>query len=348
MDSFKILVADGSATYRKMFTKAAAELDKNAVISSASNGSEAKAMIKLIDFQLIVIDAEIAGLDALLEEIKSAHPKTYVLLATRPSKMSNEICTKSLAAGAADCMIKPIQRSYSENFDVIKDKMDGIFKALSENSAGKPPSPIEHETTRHNAGLISFRPGIVLIAASTGGPSALENVLSKIEEGFPAPILIVQHMLPHFTETLAQNLNQKSKLRVKVADEGESVVGGTVYIAPGGVHMVLASGNTVGTDDSPPKNGVKPSADVLFESVAEHYSGHGVLAVILTGMGRDGTDGLARLKDKIDCFCIAQSEETCVVYGMPRVAVESGLVDKVLDLGEIADEITRSAPANAE
>ena len=184
-----------------------------------------------------------------------------------------------------------------------------------------------------------FRPGIVLIAASTGGPTALENIIPELREDFPAPVLIVQHLTPHFTEILAQRLNLMSKLDVKVSENGERIKAGTVYFAPGDVHMKLNRRNKIYFDDSPPVNGIRPAADMLFESAAEDFAGDCILAVILTGMGSDGKDGLVKLKEKKNCFCIAQSERTCVVYGMPREAAENGLADKIADLKEIPGEI---------
>ena len=186
-----------------------------------------------------------------------------------------------------------------------------------------------------------FRPEIVLVASSTGGPFALEEILSNLGTQFPPPILIVQHMLAHFTEILAQNLDMKSQLRVKVAESGELILDGSVYIAPGGVHMKLDMENRICLDDSPMINGVKPAADALFSSVAESFAGSKVLAIVLTGMGRDGEGGLALLKKKKDCICLAQSERTCTVYGMPRVVAECGLADMVLDLDEIPREMER-------
>jgi two-component system chemotaxis response regulator CheB len=148
-------------------------------------------------------------------------------------------------------------------------------------------------------------------------------------------------MPPHFIETLAGRLNSKSGLKVKVAEDGEKIKGETVYLAPGGVHMRLNSDNELYLDDSPPINGVRPAADALFESIAEDFTGSRVLAVVLTGMGQDSLRGLMKLKDKKRCYCIAQSEKTCVVYGMPRAVIEEGLANKILDLDEMAQEINR-------
>jgi len=187
----------------------------------------------------------------------------------------------------------------------------------------------------------TFRPQIILIAVSTGGPRALETIIPALRPDISVPILIVQHMPPHFIETLAGRLNTKSGLRVKVAEDGEKISGGTVYLAPGGVHMRLNADNELYLDDSPPLNGVRPAADALFESIAEDFSGTRVLAVVLTGMGQDSLRGLLKLKDKTECYCLAQSEKTCVVYGMPRAVIEDGLADRILDLDEMAHEINR-------
>jgi len=186
---------------------------------------------------------------------------------------------------------------------------------------------------------IKFHPEIVLIASSTGGPRALEAIIPKLKKNFPAPILIVQHITSYFIDSLAARLNRISQNNVKVAQNDESITAGTIYLAPGGFHMRLDVGNKIYLDDSPAVNGVRPAADVLFESVAQSFSGQNVLTVILSGMGSDGKNGLAELKNKKDCFCLVQSENTCIVYGMPGAAVENGYADMILDLNKISCEI---------
>jgi len=235
-------------------------------------------------------------------------------------------------------MTKPIYDSYNENFETIKAKMSDII-GVKRNRETSKPSTGSAKTKKIPAK--TFRPQIILIAVSTGGPRALETIIPALRPDISVPVLIVQHMPPHFIETLAGRLNTKSVLRVKVAEDGEGISGGTVYLAPGGVHTRINSDNILYLDDSPPINGVRPAADALFESVAEDFAGTRVLTVILTGMGQDSLRGLIKLKDKKRCYCIAQSEKTCVVYGMPRAVIEEGLVDKILDLDEIAHEIDR-------
>ena len=342
MNRLRILVTDGSATYRKLFTQAASELDNCTTVTCVADGAAALERIRHNDYELVVIDVEIPELSLLLKEITTQIPKAFVLVSARPSNAGDELCTRALANGAADYLIKPIHSSYSDNFDVIKRKMAGIFKALDEKHEKKTEPADQGRSKSINAtNKTSFKPGILLIASSTGGPMALEKILSRLGKGFPVPILIVQHMLLQFTETLAQNLDQKTLLRVKVAENRETIEAGVVYIAPGGTHMKLDKDNKILLDRSPPIHGVRPAADALFESVAESFACAGVLAVILTGMGRDGEKGLSMLKEKQDCFCLAQSEETCVVYGMPRAAIESGFADRILDLDEIPLELER-------
>ena len=340
MNSLRVLIADNSATYRKMFTRALSELDNNALVTCVTNRDEAIDCIQRFDYEIIVIDADVFGLHMLLKEIVMQIPKAFILITSRPSNSSDELCKEALAYGAADCLTKPIQSSYNDNYDVVKQKMESIIKIVVQDRINALAQRTSTGSNRlRMANIQSFRAGLVLIAASTGGPPALERILQSLKSDFPVPILIVQHMLPQFTETLAQNLNQKSPLEVKVAVNRENIKPGTVYIAPGGMHMKLDAKGLVRLDDSPPISGLKPAADILFMSIAETYSGPGVLTVILTGMGHDGRNGLSLLKDKQHCFCIAQSEETCIVYGMPRAAIDNGYADLVVDLDNIASEL---------
>jgi len=334
MKNLQILVADSSSVYKKMYAKAVAELNQNASLTFTATGEEALARIARADYDIIIIDMEISEphVGRLLEKIAKDIPKAFVLATARPSPANQKLLAEAQKKGAADSMTKPIYSTYDENIAAIKQKLVGLLHSVENDREGK---------TKKSAKQSNFRPEIVLVAASTGGPAALETIFSNLDCDFPFPILVVQHMPPHFTGTLAQNLDQKSPLRVKVAEKNETALGGTVYIAPGGLHMKLSGENRICFDGSPPLNGVRPAADALFESVADSPGGAGVLAVILTGMGCDGEKGLAALKQKRDCICLAQSEETCVIYGMPRAVAESGLADKVLDLERIPIEMAR-------
>jgi two-component system chemotaxis response regulator CheB len=186
------------------------------------------------------------------------------------------------------------------------------------------------------------RPEMVLIGVSTGGPNALAEVLPGIPKDIGVPILIVQHMPPIFTKSLAERLDTQSRLAVREATHGEVPVAGTVYIAPGGRQMRLGVGSDnrpiLEITDDPPENNCRPAVDYLFRSAANRFPGR-AMAVILTGMGSDGTLGLRLLK-RHGCFIIAQDEASCVVYGMPKAAVDAGVTDVVLPLESIAARIT--------
>ncbi|MCL2009570.1 MAG: hypothetical protein FWG71_03365 [Synergistaceae bacterium] len=322
--------------YKKMFGRAAAELDKNAAVTCVDNGYEALDNLKRRGYDIVVIDIEVSGLGAeLLEPFMQEAAKALVLVTARPSSVSGKLCAEAMAKGAFDYMIKPVYNSYDENFDLVKRRMSDVFKVAYEERGKKGFQPgAEPEKN-------AFKPKIVLIAVSTGGPSALKSILTRLRGDFSVPILVVQHIAPQFTEHLARHLNHKSSLKVKVAENKETVTAGTVYIAPGGTHMKLNAENKITLDGSPPVNGLRPAADALFESVAESFTESGVLAVILTGMGNDGQKGLVALKEKQDCYCLAQSKKTCVVYSMPYAALESGLADKILDLDKIPAEMER-------
>src|SRR5699024_2359202 len=172
---------------------------------------------------------------------------------------------------------------------------------------------------------------------------ALEKILKHLPSDIGVPILIVQHMPPTFTKMLAQTLNEKNEISICEGIDGDKIEPNRVVLAQGGIHMtVKTEGRTkrvIDLDDSPPRHGVKPSADVLFDSVSRSYKGSNVLAVVLTGMGRDGTEGVRELKDNCNCYCITQSKKSCVVYGMPKSVYEAGLSDEAIHINDIAERI---------
>jgi len=188
---------------------------------------------------------------------------------------------------------------------------------------------------------------IVLIGTSTGGPRALQEVITKIPKSIQAPILIVQHMPAGFTKSLATRLDQLSEVVVKEAEQGDILQNGVAYIAPGGYHLKLRKvGTTFGIvldNQEAPRSGHRPSVDVMFEDVSQ-YKDFDKVAVIMTGMGHDGSNGLKALKNTGNVIAIAESAETCIVYGMPKAAVETQLVDEVADVDDIALTIMKYLP----
>jgi len=332
-----------------MYTQVVTDLCKDAYITCVTQGEEIPGLLMCRKFDIIIIDADFPGPDliVLLKTIILKTPEAFILVTARPSSANGELLLDALSAGAAECMTKPIYDSYGNNLEKIKQKMTDIIKILRQRrkdagdrnkSDDSEPLNLQNEKSEITD-TNNFYPEIVLIAASTGGPRALEIIFSKINSNFPVPILIIQHITSPFTGILAQRLNNISQLNVKVAEYGEKILAGMVYFAPGGMHMRLDAENKIYFDDSPPLHGIRPAADALFESVAQEFTGQGVLTVILTGMGNDGKEGLIKLKNKKNCFCISQSERTCVAYGMPKAVEEYGLADKVMDLENISSEI---------
>ena len=182
---------------------------------------------------------------------------------------------------------------------------------------------------------------IIAIGTSTGGPKALQQVLTKIPKHIHAPIVIVQHMPPGFTASLANRLNMLSEIHVKEACDGEVLENGVAYIAPGGYHLKvkrLGSSLVFQTDISSPYKGHRPSVDIMYDSLAKLKNCH-MIAVIMTGMGADGSEGLTTLKKESSCYAIAESETTAVVFGMPKAAIRTSNVDEVVDLHNITDRI---------
>ena len=189
---------------------------------------------------------------------------------------------------------------------------------------------------------------VVGIGVSTGGPNALAELIPRLPADFPVPILLVQHMPPMFTASLAEHLDQKSQVSVREARDGEPVLPGGVYIAPGGRHMVVRrlpdGALIVGLNDNPPENSCRPSVDVLFRSLAAQFEGN-LLAVVMTGMGSDGCEGVRAMKRR-GCRVLTQSEASCIVYGMPLAVDEADLSDEQVPLDRLADRITRLARKN--
>jgi two-component system chemotaxis response regulator CheB len=206
------------------------------------------------------------------------------------------------------------------------------------------PEPADDIATRMRRCAARQRPSMVLIGASTGGTEALARIIPNLPAQLSVPVLVVQHMPPQFTAHLAESLNLRSALPVSEAREGETAMAGRVYIAPGGKHLKIGAGPAkeirLRVTADPPENNCRPAVDCLFRSAAQAFPGRAV-AVILTGMGRDGTAGMALLKDS-GCMTIAQDEASCTVFGMPKEAIQAGVVDLVAPLDSIAAEITKA------
>ncbi|MCP4692850.1 MAG: chemotaxis response regulator protein-glutamate methylesterase, partial [Desulfobacterales bacterium] len=272
---------------------------------------------------------------------------------------------KALELGAFDFIPKPQGGSMEENKKAVKGILQPMLEAFARQklmraalnrmnrtgAAGPKKTARVIRTARPAgarrvaAGIRTGKSRIVGIGVSTGGPNALAKMMPKIPGDIGVPIVIVQHMPPIFTGSLANSLNAKCAIAVKEAVNGEPLRDNTAFIAPGGKQMKIVAGadgktRNIKITDDPPENSCKPSADYLFRSIAHHYVGRAT-GVIMTGMGSDGTLGLKLMK-RNGSRIIAQDESTCVVYGMPKEPVESGIVDVVAPLDRIAAELTRT------
>ncbi len=251
--------------------------------------------------------------------------------------------------GALDFVHKPNNAMDCRN-EVFKDEMLSILAVVADSRApvfGKTFSMEEVKTSKKVVELVSRHTSsvsgnkVVALASSTGGPKALQSVIPRLPKNLKAPVVVVQHMPAGFTASLAERLDSLSEIRVKEAAEGDTLEAGTVYIAKGGKHLNVQSSMgkyTIHYTDQPNREGVKPCANYMYESLQDSRFDQ-VVCVVMTGMGADGTEGIKRLKTKKKIHVIAQEASTCAVYGMPKSVVTAGLSDQIVPLDQIAQEI---------
>ncbi len=365
-EKIKVLIVDDTALYRKILKDVLSEIANVEVVGSAPNGKIALSKIDVFHPDIITLDLEMPEMDGLetLRQIKIQRKNVAAIMVSAHTTKDAKITLQALELGAFDFIAKPDSSSFVENIKSLKEQFgpkleayltkNNIRSALRQRPApvaaprpavapSRPQQAVTGASPVTHKGLVQ-KPKIVAIGISTGGPKALAEVIPQIPGSLAVPVVIVQHMPPVFTKALADSLNKKSALNIVEGTDGEELKQGTVYIAPGGKQMKLVAATMPGkyrikiTDD-PPENHCKPSADYLFRSVAELFPGK-ALGVIMTGMGRDGTQGLLKMK-QAGAKVLSQNEETCVVYGMPMEAVKAGVVDDVVPLQKIADRIAQ-------
>lgn len=321
----------------------------------AANGKEALQEIPIVKPDLVTLDINMPIMDGhetlrLLHEI---YPQARVIMISTHTSEGAHATLKALENGALDFITKPDTDDELLNGKLLRDQFVDLFTQFIDSDvnrdiSSRAASVRKTSISEGNAFCTPqvscpVKPEVVAIGISTGGPAALKELLPLLPAHFPLPVLIVQHMPRLFTKTFAESLEKNSKLKIGEARDGEEVKPGAVYIAPGGAQMKVKRGERgevlVQITDDPAENFCKPSADYLFRSVAQVY-GSKALGVIMTGMGSDGTLGLKLMKQQ-GAQIIAQDRETCVVWGMPRMAFESGVVDIELPLHEIAPELIR-------
>jgi len=354
----KILVVDDTAVYRRILSDVVGELDNAELAGTAPNGNIALKKVEALQPDLVLLDLEMPELDGLetLKIIRRKWPEIGVIVISGVNSAGADKTIKALQAGALDFIPKPTGTGTEEGIKVLRKKIGPLLTLFTTRrftsaviaATTRPPQPTaapappRPQPPKRAIAPVPSRFRMLAIGSSTGGPEALGQIIPHLPADLGVPILLVQHMPPVFTASLAENLNRRSALTVKEAQNGEWVFPDVVYIAPGGRHMVLRrsddnEGYVIGINDNPPVKSCRPSVDVLFRSIAVHHGG-GVLAVMLTGMGDDGADGVGALKRE-GCRCLSQTEKTCVVYGMPRAIDEAGYADESIDLPDIAARI---------
>lgn len=361
----RVLVVDDTIVYRKAVSDIIEELPEVELVGVAHNGQIALSKIKTLKPDLITLDIEMPVMNGLevLQVLQKEHPEIGAIMLSTLTAEGSVMTLKALEYGAFDFILKPQSKNAIEGKKEIKNLLHPIIKAFKLSKApksnrrpllaGKAQSQKTFKPLGRPAGTGSVSPAamhrgkseIVTIGISTGGPNALTRVLPKLPGSLGVPILIVQHMPPVFTASLANSLDKKCALTVKEAEHGEILQDNVVYIAPGGKQMKISAKadgkhRMIQITNDPPENSCKPAVDYLFRSIADYYVGR-TTAVIMTGMGSDGTRGLEKLKQK-GAFIIAQDEASCVVYGMPKAPADLGLPDKIVSLEKIADEIIKT------
>lgn len=357
----RVLVVDDTVVYRRIVSEILASLPGVEVVSAAANGRIALQKMEQLHPDLLTLDLEMPEMDGLevLRQLKLMNSPIGAIMLSAFTTRGADATVAALKLGAFDFVLKPSGADTESNIEDLRrelgHKIDAFARTLAIRGivgAGPESRPPAARKPAANAarrmGVVaqagSGKPEVVALGISTGGPQALSQMLPQLPGDLAVPVLIVQHMPPKFTASLAHDLNSRCQLAVSEAMDGDAVVPGRILIAPGGRQMKLDRDDEdifVRITDDPPENHCRPAVDYLFRSVA-HVCGPNALGVIMTGMGSDGALG-CRLMKRRGAAIIAQDEATCVVYGMPKHPTDEGLADVVAPLEHMAAEISRLA-----
>ncbi|WP_181348722.1 chemotaxis response regulator protein-glutamate methylesterase [Thalassobacillus sp. CUG 92003] len=347
MTIIKVLVVDDSAFMRKMITEILDRDPRPSIVGIARNGQDGLLKAKELQPDVITLDIEMPIMDGLtaLKALMVTQSAAVVMLSSLTQQGAHSTI-QALALGAVDFVGKP---SGAISLDIqaishdLKRKVTAAGQANIRQPEGLPAGNASEITYVKDFPAGSGKaPRLLVIGASTGGPRALLHLLQSLPSSFPIPIVIVQHMPAGFTQSLAHRLNNHSHLHVKEAEEGEQLEKGVVYVAPGNKHVAISKvkeGYGVELSDDEPVIGHRPSMTFLLQSLVNHPELH-IITVILTGMGADGTEGLLQLhKHEAKVYVLAESQETAVIYGMPKAVVKAKLANEIVPLYEMGQRI---------
>jgi two-component system chemotaxis response regulator CheB len=363
----RVLIVDDSPSAREIIASVLRADGQIEVIGQAANGQEAIDAVTALKPDLVTMDINMPVMDGLtaIEHIMAYNP-TPILVVTASQEAG--LAYRAISRGALEVLEKPALaqgderwRGFAERVRVLagvrviahlrgrRSPPAATDRAPIEDTFTLPETVAKREIDKSSAAdTILLTPGprkprparrVIAVGASTGGPAALSQLLRQLPYNLPAAVLVVQHIASGFTQGLVEWLSTTTNLEVKEAEDGEPINRGVAYVAPAGRHLLAVPGGRLTLDGGPAIEGQRPSVDVLFNSVQREY-GASAIGVLLTGMGRDGAQGLKKLRD-CGALTIAQDKETSVVYGMPRAAAELGAAAKVLPIQSIAGELIR-------
>jgi len=349
----KILVVDDSALMRRVMCDIIDNDERFEVAAKAKDGLEAFDLLSRSTFDAVVLDVNMPKMNGLqlLQQLQKYRISARVMMASTDTMEGAKTTIEALEYGALDFVHKPenafdiriedFKKHFLDTLDVVANSTPHLFKESNVTKQSALFSDKAVDIVRHHTELLSDKK-IVAIASSTGGPRALQSVIPKLPKDINAPIVLVQHMPKGFTASLAERLNSLSQVVVSEAKEGDVLENGHVYLSVGGSHMNVVTNqhgkSVIHYTDEPTREGVKPCANYMFESLMKSPYQE-VVCVVLTGMGADGTEGIDNLKKKKKVHVITQNQESCVVYGMPKSVYAKGLSDQQVSLEQIAQEI---------
>ena len=349
----KILVADNSALMRRILCDIINADSDFHVVDMSMDGEDAYNKILSNNYDLVVMEMLLPRMDGLtiLKKLREHHPSCKIIAVSTAIREEAEETLKALEYGAYDFVSRPVRLNDAYD-DFASHLLRVMHNALMDCKARLVPTtattsvlkkiPVTEPTPKKVN--VCGKPELIFIASSTGGPQALNTVISGLTASVEVPIVVVQHMPKGFTAALAERLDQHSPLHVKEAAEGDVLQPGWVYIAPGGYHLLIAENLNkqayLSVNKQPPVNSLRPCADVTMESLMK-TSFHTILCVVLTGMGTDATKGIQVLQKEKDLYVITESQETCVVYGMPRSVDQNKLSNESAPIDKISEAIIK-------
>lgn len=340
----RVLIVDDSVLIRTVLNTMMIDVPGIKVVGQAADGQEAVRMTLRLKPHVITMDIRMPKMDGLeaTRHIMSVSPTPIVVLSSSVYASDYNIAFNAIAAGALTVIEKPHGLGSSDYEAVREQLLMAVRLMAGVHVIGRPMNPTDTQVGPMTAMLQAMinRPiRVVGIGASTGGPPVIASILGNLPKDFSIPIVIVQHIMPAFVPSMADWLKTKSSLPVQVVREGDQINPGKVYLAPGNAHLTVQPRGTLHLDNSDPVGGQRPSATRLFQSIARIFKSDAV-GIVLTGMGEDGAEGLADMS-QAGAHVIAQSQESSSVFGMPKAAIDRGVVDEILAPDQIINRLIK-------